>query len=91
MFGTISNQVTDLVTAIHSMQEDMSGMVMNKEDIVVVMQSISEIADEIVASVDGVSIVVNDKMQQIDTLVDNAENLNQEAEELSRSMERFKI
>ena len=91
MFGTISNQVTDLVTAIHSMQEDMSGMVMNKEDIVVVMQSISEIADEIVASVDSVSIVVNDKMQQIDTLVDNAENLNQEAEELSRSMERFKI
>ena len=73
------------------MQEDMSGMVMNKEDIVVVMQSISEIADEIVASVDSVSIVVNDKMQQIDTLVDNAENLNQEAEELSRSMERFKI
>lgn len=91
MFGAISNQVTELVTAIHSMQDDMSNMVMNKEDIVVVMQSISEIADKIVESVDSVSVVVNDKMQQVDMLVDNAENLNQEAEELSRSMERFKI
>lgn len=91
MFGAISNQVTELVSAIRSMQEDMSGMVVNKEDIVVVMKSISEIAEAIVQSVDSVSMVVNEKMQQVDMLVNNAENLNQEAEELSRSMEKFKI
>lgn len=91
MFGTISSQVSDLVSAIHVMQSDMSAMVMNKEDIVAIMQSISDIAEEIVKSVDGVSEVVNDKMQQVDFLVNNAESLNKEAEELSKSMERFKI
>ena len=73
------------------MQSDMSAMVMNKEDIVAIMQSVSDIAEEIVKSVDGVSEVVNDKMQQVDLLVNNAESLNKEAEELSKSMERFKI
>lgn len=91
MFGTISSQVSDLVSAIHVMQSDMSAMVMNKEDIVAIMQSVSDIAEEIVKSVDGVSEVVNDKMQQVDLLVNNAESLNKEAEELSKSMERFKI
>ena len=91
MFGTISEKVSELVAAISLMQRDMSDMVMNKEDIVAVMKSISDIADEIVNSVDGVSEVVNDKMQQVDLLVNNAESLNKEAEELSRSMERFKI
>lgn len=91
MFGTISGQVTELVKAIHIMQEDMSVMVMNKEDIVEVMQSISNIAEDIVKSVDSVSEVVNQKMKQVDLLVNNAESLNKEAEELSRSMEKFRI
>ncbi len=91
MFGTISSQVNKLVEAIRIMQKDMSAMVIKKEDIVAVMQSISGIAEEIVRSVDGVSEVVNGKMQQIDMLVNNAESLNKEAEELSHSMERFKI
>ncbi len=91
MFGTISNQVSGLVTAIRGMQESMSGMVANKEEVVMVMQSISDIAEEIVKSVETVSEVVNDKMQQVDMLVENADSLNKEAEELSRSMERFKV
>lgn len=91
MFGAISKQVTELVTAIRGMQKNMSGMVANKEDIVSVMQSISDIAEEIVKSVNEVSSVVSDKMQQVDMLVDNADSLNREAEELSRSMEKFVI
>lgn len=91
MFGTISEQVTAQVAAIRGMQDNMSGMVANKEDIVMVMQSISNIAEEIVKSVDTVSEIVNDKMLQIDMLVENADNLNREAEELSHSMEKFKI
>ena len=91
MFGTISNQVSGLVTAIRDIQGNMSGMVANKEDVVMVMQSISNIAEEIVRSVNTVSEVVNDKMQQVDMLVSNAESLNKEAEELSRSMEKFKV
>lgn len=91
MFGAISWQVTAQVTAIREMQDNMSGMVANKEDIVMVMQSISNIAEEVVKSVDTVSEVVNDKMKQIDMLVETADNLNREAEELSHSMERFKI
>ena len=39
----------------------------------------------------NVDEVVNDKMLQVDLLVENAESLNREAEELSKSMERFKI
>ena len=91
MFGTISGQVSELVTAIRGLQESMSGMVANKEDVVMVMQSISDIAEEIVKSVETVSDVVNDKMQQVDMLVENADSLNKEAEELSRSMEKFII
>ena len=91
MFGTISSQVTELVNAIQFMQNDMSDMVTNKDDIVSAMTSISEIAEKIVKSVNSVSEVVNDKMLQVDLLVENAESLNREAEELSKSMERFKI
>ena len=69
----------------------MSDMVTNKDDIVSAMTSISEIAEKIVKSVNSVSEVVNDKMLQVDLLVENAESLNREAEELSKSMERFKI
>ena len=80
-----------MVNAIQFMQNDMSDMVTNKDDIVSAMTSISEIAEKIVKSVNSVSEVVNDKMLQVDLLVENAESLNREAEELSKSMERFKI
>ncbi|MDY5870359.1 MAG: methyl-accepting chemotaxis protein, partial [Lachnospiraceae bacterium] len=44
MFGAISAQVTELVSAIYTMQEDISGMVENKEEVVEIMQDISDIA-----------------------------------------------
>jgi len=91
MFASISEQVVGLVAAIRVMQDSMTGMVANKEDIVVAMQSISDIAEKIVKSVDNVSEVVNEKMIQIDQLVDNAGSLNKEAEELSGSMDKFII
>ena len=54
------------------------------------MQGISDIAENIVKSVDEVSMAVNDKMKQVDLLVSNADNLNKEAEELSHSMDKFR-
>lgn len=90
MFGAISAQVTELVSAIYIMQEDISGMVENKEEVVEIMQGISDIAENIVKSVDEVSMAVNDKMKQVDLLVSNADNLNKEAEELSHSMDKFR-
>lgn len=91
MFGTISGQVTELVKGIQAMQKSMSGMVDNKEEIVLVMQSISDIAEEIVGHVNDVKNVVTEKMKQVDVLVEDAGSLNHEASELSNSMERFVI
>lgn len=91
MFGIISEQVTAEVTAIRTMQENMSGMLERKEDIVCAMKRISDIAEKIVQSVNAVSETTNKKKHQVDLLAKNADTLNREAEELSHSMRKFKV
>lgn len=91
MFGIISEQVTAEVTAIRTMQENMSGMLERKEDIVCAMERISDIAEKIVQSVNALTETTNKKKYQVDFLAKNADTLNREAEELSHSMRKFKV
>jgi len=88
-FGNISDSVMMLVEALGAIREKMKNMQANKEVVNDSIEEIYQLSSKIASSIEEISAVVCEKMEEIDTLADTVRSLNAEAEELQGSMSRF--
>ncbi len=88
-FGSINASVTMLVEALGSIRQKMKNMQDNKELVNNSIEEIYQLSSQIASSIESISMVVCEKMEEIDTLADTVRLLNTEAEELQESMSRF--
>lgn len=88
-FGNINASVTMLVDALGTIRQKMKNMQANKEAVNDSIEEIYRLSGRIASSIEEMSGVVGEKMEEIDTLADTVRSLNLEAEELQESMSRF--
>ncbi|MCM1047049.1 MAG: methyl-accepting chemotaxis protein [Clostridiales bacterium] len=89
MFGNINDSVTMLVDALGAIRQKMENMQENKEVVNKSIEEIYQLSGTIASSIENISKVVSDKMEEISILADTVRTLNTEAEELQESMSQF--
>lgn len=88
-FGNINASVTTLVDALGAIRRKMKNMQENKNAVNGSIEEIYQLSSGIASSIEEMSGVVCEKMEEINTLADTVRSLNLEAEELQESMSRF--
>lgn len=88
-FGNINASVMMLVEALGAIRQKMKNMQANKEAVNNSIEEIYQLSSRIASSIEEMSGVVCEKMEEINTLADTVRTLNTEAEELQESMSRF--
>ncbi len=88
-FSNINASVTMLVEALGSIRQKMKNMQENKEAVNDSIEEIYQLSSRIASSIEEISGVVCEKMEEINTLADTVGTLNAGAEELQESMSRF--
>lgn len=88
-FANINASVTMLVEALSSIRQKMRNMQENKNAVNNSIEEIYQLSSGIASSIEEMSGVICEKMEEINTLADTVRTLNTEAEELQESMRRF--
>ena len=91
VFADINNCVNELVAGLHKMLEQMRTISEERNGVVDSISSISAVSQEVAASTSGVADTLNEQVELIAQLTENAEHLAKRTNALEQAMEKFKL
>lgn len=91
VFGMIQTCVGELVDGIRTVTESLERVVVEGDTVQNAIQNISSVSEEVAASTEEVTATLSEQVNVIENLKEEVEILREDAGELGRSIERFKI
>ncbi len=91
VFGMIQTCVGDLVEGIHIVTERLGQVLEEEETVRFAIQNISSVSEEVAASTEEVTATISGQVSVIEKLKEEVDILSEDAAELGKSIDRFKI
>ncbi|WIV12862.1 methyl-accepting chemotaxis protein [Proteiniborus sp. MB09-C3] len=90
-FEEIISSILTSIEATNKLSKGLNNVDVNKEDVVLAIQSISSITEETAASTEELSASIEEQAATMETISNNADNLAQTIEKLNELVSKFKL